>query len=211
MARIGNAKKAYDYIYQQIISEKKELGAPISEMEISEALGMSRSPIREAFKLLEMQGIIVHYPNRGTFVTDMTRKDIAEIFQLRIMIEMEALDNAYIYMDESVLSTLKQNIEKLDENSEVDEYYTANTALHKTIVNYSGNSRMIKFYDTLSMQIALVNHLSAKLPSHFQESKQKHLAIVEALIKKDKEEAAKLLREHLEEVRDKTMLLCAMD
>ncbi len=206
MARIGNTKKAYDYIYEQIISGKKALGAPISEMEISEILGMSRSPIREALKLLEMQGIIVHYQNRGTFVTDITRKDVEEIFQLRIMIELEALNNACVYMDDEVLSVLKNDIEKLTEQSAVEEYYAANTALHQAIVNYSGNSRMIKFYETISMQIALVNRLSAKLPSHFKESRQKHLAIVEAIIERNKEKATVLLREHLEEVRDKTIV-----
>ena len=206
MARIGNTKKAYDYIYEQIISGKKALGAPISEMEISEILGMSRSPIREALKLLEMQGIIVHYQNRGTFVTDITRKDVEEIFQLRIMIELEALNNACVYMDDEVLSVLKNDIEKLTEQSAVEEYYAANTALHQAIVNYSGNSRMIKFYETISMQIALVNRLSAKLPSHFKESRQKHLAIVEAIIERNKEKATVLLREPLEEVRDKTIV-----
>lgn len=207
MAKIGNTQKAYDFIYQQILSGTKELGSPISEVEIATALEMSRSPVREALKLLEMQGIIVHYQNRGTFVTDMSRKDISEIFQLRRMLELESLENACKYMDDSVLEELKKNIENLNENSTAQEYYTANTALHQAIVNYSGNSRLVKFYETLSMQIALVNRLSAKLPRHFQESREKHLAIVNALMERDLEKASELLRNHLEEVRDKTMML----
>lgn len=207
MAKIGNTQKAYDYIYQQILSGAKELGSPISEVEIATALEMSRSPVREALKLLEMQGIIVHYQNRGTFVTDMSRKDISEIFQLRRMLELESLINACKYMDDSVLEELKRNIENLNENSTAQEYYTANTALHQAIVNYSGNSRIVQFYETLSMQIALVNRLSAKLPRHFQESREKHLAIVNALMDRNLEQASELLKNHLEEVRDKTLMM----
>lgn len=207
MAKIGNTQKAYDFIYQQILSGTKELGSPISEVEIATALEMSRSPVREALKLLEMQGIIVHYQNRGTFVTDMSRKDISEIFQLRRMLELESLENACKYMDDSVLEELKKNIESLNENSTAQEYYSANTALHQAIVNYSGNSRLVKFYETLSMQIALVNRLSAKLPRHFQESREKHLAIVNAIMERDLEKASELLRMHLEEVRDKTLTM----
>lgn len=207
MAKIGNTQKAYDFIYQQILSGTKELGSPISEVEIATALEMSRSPVREALKLLEMQGIIVHYQNRGTFVTDMSRKDISEIFQLRRMLELESLENACKYMDDSVLEELKKNIESLNENSTAQEYYSANTALHQAIVNYSGNSRLVKFYETLSMQIALVNRLSAKLPRHFQESREKHLAIVNAIMERNLEKASELLRMHLEEVRDKTLTM----
>lgn len=207
MGKAGNTQKAYDFIYHEILSGKKKLGEPISEAEIAGTLEMSRSPVREALKLLEMQGIIVHYQNRGTFVTDITRKDVAEIFELRILLELKALPNACKYMDDAVLERLKRNIENLNEKSKPEDYFKANTALHHTIVNYSGNNRLVNFYETLSMQIALVNRISARQSSHFRESRKEHLAIIEALAGRDEEAAAKCLSTHLENVRDQTMRL----
>lgn len=207
MGTSGNTKKAYEYIYNQILTGEKSFGAPISEAEIANGLGTSRSPVREALKLLEVEGVIVHYPNRGTFVTDMTREDLSEIFQLRILFELQALRMACQFMDDSILQELRRNIECLNEESTPQQYYSANTALHETIVHYSGNKRLIKFYNTLSLQIALVNRLSAKLPSHFKESRKKHLDIVDAIIQRDSTKAEQLLQSHLEEVRDKTLAM----
>lgn len=207
MASNNNTEKAYQYIYELILSGEKKQGEPISEMEIAGSLNISRSPVREALKLLEMQGLIVHFQNRGTFVAEISRKDVAEIFQLRILLELEALKTAAGIMDEAILDRLKADIENLNENSTAKEYYAANTALHEAIIRYGGNGRMEKFYKTLSMQIALVNRMSAKLPDHFRESRDEHLAIVAALTERDEKKAVRLLRNHLERVRDKTLVM----
>lgn len=201
----GNVKKVMDYIYEQVLNDVWPLGSPISEMEIAQTLKVSRSPVREALKLLEGQGVLTHYPNRGTIVTDMNHRDIEEIFELRIQFELMSLKKACQYMPENLIREIKERIENLNEGLQPEEYYAANTALHNAIVQYSGNERLIRFYDTLSMQVALVNRISGKLPSHFQESRAKHIAIAEAIEKRDYLLAKERLTLHLEEVRDSTL------
>jgi len=206
----GNVKKVVDYIYNQILTGERELGSPISENQVAEILGISRSPVREGLKLMEGEGLIVHYNNRGTFVSDITRDDIEEIFELRITFELMALNNACSFMDHAVIAELKKNIMALNENSKPREYYSANTALHNAIVQYGGNKRLAKFYDTLSMQIALINRISGKLPSHFRESRKKHLNIVLAIEERNLDLARQLLKEHLEDVRANTLKIYSL-
>lgn len=158
-------------------------------MEIGEALGLSRSPVREALKRMEAEGLVSHFPGRGTFVTDITQRDLEEIFELRIMFELHALHTACRYFDEEMLDRLEQAFLDLNENSDPQQYYDANHLLHTSIIAYGGNSRLEKFYDMLTAQFAIVNRISARDPEHFNASKKKHLNIIRALKQRDETSA----------------------
>lgn len=201
----GAIGKAYRYLREGILSGELPLGSPISEMEISTKLEISRSPIREALRRMESEGLVYRYPGRGTFVTNITRKDLEEIFELRIMFEVQALNTASKYFDEKFLDELEKAFTYLNPDSHPQQYYDANTRLHTGIIAYAGNKRMEKFYTQLQTQIAIVNRISARDPEHFVLSKEKHLAIVRALKERDVEKAKECLTVHLEEVRDRTI------
>lgn len=70
----GTVKLVVDYIYNKILNGELALGEPVSEMKLAQELNISRSPIREAIKVLEGEGILIHYSNRGTIVADITVK-----------------------------------------------------------------------------------------------------------------------------------------
>ena len=201
----GAIGKAYQYLSEGILSGELALGSPISEMEISIKLKISRSPIREALRRMESEGLVYRYPGRGTFVTNITQRDLEEIFELRIMFEVQALNTACQHFDAEFLDSLEKDFTYLNPDSHPQQYYEANARLHRGIIVYAGNERMAKFYRQLQAQIAIVNRISARDPEHFVLSREKHLAIVRALKAKDLDEAKKQLREHLEEVRDRTI------
>ncbi len=201
----GAIGKAYQYLRDSILSGELALGAPISEMEISARLQISRSPIREALRRMETEGLVYRYPGRGTFVTNITRKDLEEIFELRIMFEVQALNTASRYFEEEFLDSLERDFMYLNPDSQPQQYYDANSRLHTGIIAYAGNKRMEKFYKQLQTQIAIVTRISARDPEHFVLSREKHLAIVRALKERDVEKAKECLKVHLEEVRDRTI------
>lgn len=201
----GAIDKAYQYLYGGILSGELPLGSPISEMEISAALKISRSPIREALRRMESEGLVHRFPGRGTFVTNIAQRDLEEIFELRIMFEIQALHTAYKYFDKEYLDALEQDFMYLNPDSQPQQYYDANTRLHTGIIAYAGNERMEKFYNQLLAQMAIVNRISARDPEHFALSRGKHLAIVQALQQRDLNKAEEYLRAHLEEVRDRTI------
>lgn len=199
------AKEAYDFLYGSILSGALPLGTPISEVEVGKTLGISRSPVREALKKMESEGLVFHFHGRGTFVADITQRDIDEIFELRIMLELHSLRSAIRYFDESILNELEKSFLDLDEDSEPQQYYDANKKLHTSIIVYGGNQRLEKFYNMLSAQFAIINRISSRDPEHFSTSKQRHLAIVEAIKKGDVDAAEKALEVHLKQVWERTI------
>ena len=80
---MSRREQAYEYIKKEIVTGKLKGGTPILELELSESLKMSRTPIREALKELEAEGAVVSYASRGTFVTELTPYDVEDIFNLR--------------------------------------------------------------------------------------------------------------------------------
>lgn len=201
----GAAERAYHYLYEQILSGKLALGAPVSEVEISEALKISRSPVREALKRMEAQGLITHYAGRGAFVSDITLRDLEEIFDLRMLMEIFALETACRRLDDSVLNSLEKMLLSLTENTSPKEFFEANSRLHDTIVSYGGNRRLEGLLNMLSAQIAIVNRISARAPKHFDDSTQSHLELVRLIRKRDCDAAKRCLENHLTEVRNKTL------
>lgn len=201
----GAAERAYTYLFEQILSGRLALGAPVSEVEIGQALKISRSPVREALKRMQAQGLITHYPGRGAFVTDISLKDLEEIFDLRMLLELFALKTACGRMDDQILDEIEQTLLELGENSPPEMYFAANQKLHGSIVAYGGNRRLESLLDMLSAQIAIVSRISARSPRHFSDSTQSHLEIVRSIRRRDAGAAAKSLEKHLFHVREKTL------
>jgi DNA-binding GntR family transcriptional regulator len=204
----GAMRRVYDYLYNQILTGERPLGSPISESEVGEALGVSRSPVREALKIMETQKLTTHYPSRGTFVTNITHRDLEEILDLRIMFELNSIGSACKYMDMALVKELEAGILSLNREASREVFYLTNNRLHRAIIEYGGNKRLKNFYEMLSAQFDIINRIFScepEIPENFRTSKEKHLSIVRAIKKRDREEAEVLLRKHLLEVKEKTL------
>ncbi len=206
MANDSAVSKAYEYLYNQILDGNLALGAPIAEAEVSREIGLSRSPIREALKRMEAEGLVKHYQGRGVFVTDITQHDLEEIFELRIVLETTALHTSINRIGEEKLDEMEQSFLALKDNGGTEEeFYAANSDLHDTIVNYCGNQRLRSFLSTLDAQNAIVNRISSIDPRHFSTSTVEHLDIIRAIRERDPEKAEACLRKHIETVRSSTI------
>ena len=115
MAKNALKNVAYEYLLNAIMSYELKPGQVIVEQEVSDQLGISRTPIREAFKQLESEGLVHHFPSRGTFVTNLTVQDVEEIFQLREMFELTALKSAIHRITEEELRYIEGRLRYLDD------------------------------------------------------------------------------------------------
>jgi DNA-binding GntR family transcriptional regulator len=203
--KISAAEQAYEYLYNGILSRELPLGSPISEPQISAALDMSRSPVREAIKRLEAEGLFTCHPNRGTFVIDFSRQDMEEIFELRILFETFALRRACENMDSKTIEKLEREIESLNEDSGPEEYFEYNRHLHRAIINYGGNGRMARFFRILAIQLNVINRITAEDPECFANVKKQHLQIIQAIKQRNYGLAKKHLTGHLQDVFERTM------
>jgi Transcriptional regulators len=202
---MGRKNQVYEYLLNEILSNRLPPGAPIIEMEIATALHTSRTPVREALKTLESDGLVCHYPSRGTIVSEITPYDVEEIFHLRAMLEIYALQVAYDKLTADELNRVEKMFLSLDDASPWQDYHIADKTLHALIIDKAGNSRLKQFLSILNVQIERFRRLAALDPARAARSRSEHLEIIKALQRKDLQASEESLRQHLVCVKNSTL------
>lgn len=208
MAKYPREKIAYDYLYEGIVSGKIAPGEPIVEQEVSNVLGISRTPVRQALKQLEAQGLVKYIPQRGTFAEEIDIQDVEEIFALREALELLALKEAIKVVPDEEISKIEGILDALDHNSASEDFYRSDRALHDLIVRYGGNRRLSIFLNALNSQVEMLRRISAATPNRLERSKKEHMAIVTALKERDQARASELLSEHIRNVKESAIRTC---
>lgn len=204
--RLGGAtKKVYDYLYEEIVNNRLTPGTPLSELDLSKTLSTSRSPVREAFMILEGEGLIRRFPNRGCIVSPILAHDVDEIFSLRILLEVFALKESCQRIDLSSLNSLLRDLEELTPESPPETYFKTDRQLHDMIMGNCGNTRLILILNTLNGQIEQFRRISSIQPNRLLESRLEHIDIVKALIDRDIERSCDLLTNHILNVKSSTL------
>ena len=193
---------AYDYLFNQICSGAMTPNTPIVEQDVSSLLHISRTPAREAIRQLEMEGLVTHIVSRGTFVRELTLQDINEIYQIRRLFEMAALEQAVGLIPDEELDEMEKELQDINESSKNEDFYHADRSLHSTLLRYAYNSRMVTFYDILNAQIERIRRISSATPLRLASSKSEHLAIISAIRSRDLDASRKALAVHLDNVHD---------
>ena len=201
-------QQAYDYLYDSIISNKLQPGQPIIEQEISGTLGTSRTPVREALKQLESEGLVRHIPGRGTFVSEVTIMDVEEIFALRETLEILALQVAWKNISDAELNKVETFLSSLDSNCSADDFYKSDRMIHDLIVRNGGNRRLESFLKNINAQIERIRIISSLTPQRLGKSKAEHLEIIKALKGRELAKTEELLRAHINNVKESAIEVC---
>ncbi|MEW6262258.1 MAG: GntR family transcriptional regulator [Thermodesulfobacteriota bacterium] len=203
---MSRKQQVYEYLLEAILSNKLPPGSPIIETEIATALSTSRTPVREALKELEKDGLVTQYSQKGTFVSEITPHDVEEIFNLRIMFEVSALQLAYDKINEEELNKIESMFSLLDAgSSSAGDFAIADKSLHSLIVDKAGNYRLKQFLSILNAQIERFRRIAAMEPTRLTNSKKEHLEIVAKLRQKDLNACETSLRNHLNNVKKSTL------
>lgn len=197
---MGRKNQAYEYLKNAIIKNELPPGTPLREMDISEQLHMSRSPIREALRELEAEGVVISYPARGTIVTPVTPSDVEEIYELRSLLEVWALEQGFHRFTEDDLDLIEQGFTKAYQSGDWQALHEADIYFHQTIINKSGSKRVIGFLNTLNIQIERVRRYSAQTATRMDISLQEHIHIINMIRSKDLPKTRTALRNHLRSV-----------
>lgn len=193
-------QKAYNFLYDAILTNVYPPGTPLVEHEISTKLGISRTPVREAFKQLESEGLIKYYPAKGTFVAEISTQDVEEILELREVLEILALRLSIDRISMEQLEEVEEKLKSLDEGSSPDEFYECDRALHRMLFENSGNKRLTAYMSTLNAQIERLRSVAAMKSHRLSQSRQEHLLIVQAMKRRNLKEAERYLGEHIRNV-----------
>jgi len=195
---------AVSYIEQMIVKGKFGPGQRIKEQEVSTRLGVSRPPVREAFKILEAEGLIRREPRRGVIVSEVTTNDIWEIYTLKIALYTLAVSLAIDRISDGDIGKLERIVVEMEElaydeaNPDIIKYEDLNNFFHETTAAIARHGRLSKIVQSLNNQIKRVSYRSLTKKGHLQRSCRYHRHSLEAIKARDKALAERLTKEHIE-------------
>ena len=191
------------YIEKAIISGVLSPGQQIREEYISSRLEISRPPIRQAFEILIAEGLATRKPRRGVFVSDMTEKDVWEVYTLKACLYEFAFSLAIDDMTDEDIAELENVIHDMEECIKkepinIDKYQDLNMDFHINIIlDISGHERLRKIMDTLENQTKRMSFKNLQDRDYLLSSFQYHKQIFEAIKLKDKVLFGRLCRKHI--------------
>ncbi len=172
----------------------------IDERQLSERLGVSRTPVREAIAMLEQEGFVKSLPRRGIMVLKKTKSEIVEMIQAWAALESMAVRLATQRASDADIAKLRALFKGFDEAHKpadyVNEYSSANITFHQTLVRLSGSQLLVDMTDNLLLHVRGIRQITIGRDDRANRSIVDHLEIIEALERRDTERAEKLSRDH---------------
>ncbi len=185
---------------EQIFSGELTAGAFLDELALCEKLSISRTPLREALKVLAFEGLVRHEPRQGCFVSQVTEEDLDDIFPVIALLEgrcaFEAAKNA-TDADLAALDTLHQRLAGHAEAKRIADYYQVNYTIHEAIITLANNRWLAQVIGDLRKILKLARLQSLQAPRRLEQSLSEHLAVFAALKARDPEGAEAAMRTHL--------------
>lgn len=197
--------QAYEYLKHAIIVDEIPPGSPLVELELSESLQMSRTPIREAMRQLETEGLVTTYPARGSFVTVLTPDDVQEIYELRLALELWALERSIARITDEELDALQAAFEEGYRTGAWETLHNADRGLHDLITEKAWSRRLLMLLSLLNTQAERIRYQSARSLGRDDLSYWEHLHIIQCIRERDLEKSRAALRTHLRSVANSAM------
>ena len=201
------AARVYAYVKERLLDGTFPGGALLSENELSQQLGLSRTPVRQAFVQLEAEGLLELYPKRGALVVPVAASEIEDVFEARLLVEEHCARraaNAGARLVADLEPLIAEQEEAVAQGAPgMAAFARADRHFHRAIVHAAGNAILTRLYDALrdrQQRIATVS--LARNPGDAERFVAEHRGIVEAVGRGDGAAAADLVAAHLRAARD---------
>jgi DNA-binding GntR family transcriptional regulator len=195
--------QAYLAIKDAILTLKLRPGDALVENDLAEQLGISKTPVRTALQELEREGLVTKVLYKGTYVREITPRDVREIFQLRAVLEGMAARLAVPTLEESDLALARESLHLMETALEAGDRSRASQSgarLHALLLHKADNERLHLIWKNLDDQTERFRLMSDRISGRLEKSVGEHRRIVEALEQRDPELAELRMREHLHSV-----------
>jgi GntR family transcriptional regulator, rspAB operon transcriptional repressor len=197
--------KAYNYVKERIMNRDIKPGQYITDSQIAGELNVSRTPVREALRLLEHQGFLLIQPRRGWKIVSLSMEEINDIFEIKENLEGMLACKAADCRDDKKRKMLQGAMESMKLATEADDHEAwrrSDLDLHNTLFEMAGNPRASRIINDLNDQWYRVRLGLVAMQGRVQRSNVEHAIIVEKIIAGDGEEAAFYMRQHLHNLRE---------
>ena len=188
-----------ELLRQRIFRRELEPGSWIDEVKLAQEYGISRTPLREALKVLAAEGLVTMKVRRGAYVTEVSERDLAEVYHLLALLESDA---AAVVAERASDAELKE-LQKLHKELEAavkdrDRFFVVNERFHMRLLEIAGNRWRNQMVADLRKVMKLNRHNSLLKSGRVQESLAEHGAVMQALMQRDAAAARQRMQEHFE-------------
>ena len=184
-----------------ILLEELKAGERLTEIRLADRLGVSRTPIREAKRKLELEGLVVMVPRRGAVVAKISEKNLRDVLEIRRVLDMLCARLACERMSEEAkekLNTACQDFEEAVKSGDLRDVAQKDVALHNIIIEATGNLTLQQMLDNLAEQMYRYRVKYLKDDSQYQTLSREHRAICKSIMSGDQETAVRLAKEHID-------------
>ena len=181
--------RVYERLRRDILEGRLRPGARIKQEDLTKRLGVSRTPVREAMQRLETEGLIHVVRRSSAIVSEIPRREIEEIFELRALLEGYAAAKAAESMDEKALGKLRKLIGELDDHhsaKDVQKLVLKNEEFHRTICSLAENKTLLNMLEQIWRDIRRLRFNYLTTPAGHEQSTREHRALVDALERREK-------------------------
>ena len=189
----------YDHLFQAIEQGDLKSGGRLLETDLAQRFGVSRTPIREAIRKLEADGIVVHQPRVGAVVRTLGQQEIVELYEMRIVLETTAAAMAAKHASDAEIRTLTVlNADMADAHADPIKVAQLNRKFHRCIMDAARNQFLSHSYKALSYALILLGKTTLETSARVETVVQQHTQIIDALGAGDQDGASTAMRRHME-------------
>jgi phosphonate utilization transcriptional regulator len=200
IARRPLHEEAVDRLRSAIVQGELAPGDKLIEAALAESLGVSRGPVREAFRMLEEAGLVRQEKNRGVFVRDIPLAEALEIFDLRAMMDEAVGRQLAEHITPEQLRQVRAMVEAMERSvkaGDADAYHLLNLEFHDTLVAFSGNRKLTALYRRVINELSLFRRMNLADSTQLPVSASEHRGIVKAIASGDAMAAGQAMRQHV--------------
>ena len=201
-------EEVYLKLEEEILQGNHARGAQLTEISVSERLGVSRTPVRAALHRLAEEGLVEIFPNRGAIVVGVTVDDLVDTYKIRMRLEGLASAMATTRLSENEKRELIESVELSEyymAKGDTDKLKELDSAFHNIIYKASGNRLLSKILSELHRNIKGYRKLSLTVPGRLEKSIREHREILTAMLSGDESQAEALTSLHIEEAMKNTV------
>jgi DNA-binding GntR family transcriptional regulator len=195
-----DSERAYDKLVEMLLNGTITEDQPLSERNLSELLGLGRTPIREAVRDLVREGVLESHPMRGTVLRPLTIADLQDLYEIRYGIEGIAASLAAQRGDVKELEPFARAFEEALSNPDFDvvQVHDVGVEFHKTVMRLSGNKRLLEMYYPFRLRFRIpFGIIRNRTPERVRDAVLEHQAMLEAIVRRDADQARQLMCDHL--------------
>lgn len=191
----------FNTLRQAILTGELKPGERLMEIHLANKLGVSRTPIREAIRKLELEGLVIMIPRRGAEVAQITEKSLIDVLEVRKALDVLCAELACVRITEEDMKKLEEACTYFDEavrTKDTRAIAQADVDFHDIIIQATGNDRLISLVNNLSQQMYRYRFEYIKDASQHSRIMEEHRALLESICSRNKETAAKAAQVHID-------------